>query len=159
MIPLEVKNGNSMSIDIRKIADNAGSSNWLVTIANNTTGKNWRKVIPYNSSMTSAEWIQEMPLNALTESYIPLSNFGTIQFTNGFATKDGRIMPIGATGAKRMTMVNSLSEALAVPSNLGPDGTSFSVDRTANQAVPLSDNRQQRHQWQMPWQMPTWDPY
>ena len=72
---------------------------------------------------------------------LPLDNFGTIPFSNGTTTKNGQSVSISAAGAKAITMIGSGNQALAVPSDLGADGASFTVSRTdahLNTAAPGS---------------------
>ena len=75
------------------------------------------------------EWVEEAPSGG-RGGVLPLSNFGTIQFSDGSTVKDGQAVSIAATGARAITMVSNNDQALAVPSPLGSDGRSFSVART-----------------------------
>jgi hypothetical protein len=92
--------------------------------------------------LTSADWIVEAPsqCNAIGRcNVLPLTNFGTLSFTAGAAVGDGHAGTIadGAWTPTPIELVNDdlLSTALgtgAVPTDLGPDGGSFSVSYSTN---------------------------
>src|SRR5207249_2463122 len=84
--------------------------------------------IQYTSSLSSAEWIQEAP-SVGRRGTVTLDDFGTIQFANGWATKNGQTVTIAQTGARPVRMIGRSGETLAAPSTLSTDGTAFSVDR------------------------------
>ena len=69
---------------------------------------------------------------------MPLADFGTIQFTNATAVKDGRTVSVADAGGSAITMLNGSSQPLAVPSGIGSDGSSFSVARTSAPATPTA---------------------
>jgi hypothetical protein len=62
---------------------------------------------------------------------VPLSDFGTVRFLAGSAVRDGVSMGLSALGATPVAMVNRAGQAIALPSTLGADGSSFTVTRTA----------------------------
>jgi len=85
--------------------------------------------VTYASSVSSAEWIEEAP-TAGKGGVVVLDRFGTVQFTNASAVKDGQTLTPAAAGATAVTMVNNKTGVtLATPSALGPDGESFAVTR------------------------------
>jgi hypothetical protein len=104
---------------------------FTVTMANETTGKSYRKSIPPGSAKrTSAEWIAE------SNGY-ELSDFGTVSFgqdytfvsgTN-YAADSSTSGQIGAFGknVQESVMVAGKGVVEAVPSSLSSDGTSFTV--------------------------------
>lgn len=51
---------------------------WVLTMTDNTAGWTWSKNVTYNSSLTSAEWIEEAPSSS--GGILPLADFGTAQF-------------------------------------------------------------------------------
>ena len=97
---------------------------------NNTTGQTFDTTQQYASSHTSAEWVEEAPSGGRGGGVLPLDNFGTIQFSGGSTTRNGQSMSIAGAAAKAITMISSGNQALAVPSDLGSDGASFTVSRT-----------------------------
>ena len=125
-VPLAVYPGDSVSVSI----DQQGPNTWLIQMTDNTTGQSYRETENYRSSRSSAEWVVEAPSDG--RGVLPLDNFGTIGFTNGTTVKNGQSMTIAEAGAQQITMAaNPRSPALAVPTPLGNDGMSFSVDRTS----------------------------
>ncbi len=128
IIPLSVRDGDSVDVSLSE--QSAGQ--WLLIFTDNTTGQNYTQTITYDSSLSSAEWIEEMPASISGRggtSFVPLDNFGSAQFTNAGATKDGVATTIFGAGANPITMmINGV--ALATPSALSADGASFSVSRS-----------------------------
>lgn len=124
-VPLRVHAGDSITVSISE----QSTDNWLIEFTNNTTGQTYQQQQQYTSSHSSAEWVEEAPSGG-RGGVLPLSNFGTIQFSEGAAVKDAQTVNIGASAAKAITMVTNNDQPLAVPSALGSDGGSFSVTRT-----------------------------
>jgi hypothetical protein len=124
-VPLRVHAGDSITVSITE----QSPDQWLIEFSNNTTGQTYQQMQQYSSSHSSAEWVEEAPSGG-RGGILPLSNFGTIQFSGGSAVKDGQSLSIAASGARAITMVGDNEQALAVPSDLGSDGASFSVART-----------------------------
>ena len=124
-VPLRVHAGDSVTASISEQA----TDQWLIEFSNNTTGQTYQQTQQYSSSHSSAEWVEEAPSGG-RGGVLPLSNFGTIQFSDGSTVKDGQTVSIAATGARAITMVSNNDQALAVPSSLSDDGTSFTVART-----------------------------
>jgi hypothetical protein len=125
-VPLEVHSGDSVTVSISLVPQT--QNQWLVAFKNNTTGQTYQVTETYASSMSSAEWIQEAP-SAARGRQIPLDNFGTIEFSQGSAVKDGQTVSIAGAGAQAVTMLGRGGQRLATPSSLGSDGASFSVTR------------------------------
>jgi len=123
-VPLAVHSGDSVTVNISLVPNS--HNQWLVAFKNNTTGQTYQVTETYASSMSSAEWIQEAP-SAARGRQIPLDNFGTIQFSQGSAVKDGQTVSISGAGATAVTMVGRGGQRLATPSSLSSDGASFSV--------------------------------
>lgn len=119
-----VKPGDSITVTITQ----QSSGQWLINFIDNTTNQNYQTTMTYDSSLSSAEWIEEAPSNGV--SVLPLDNFGTIQFSSGSTTQNGSQISISGSNAHAITMVNGAGQALATPSGLGSDGASFSVTRS-----------------------------
>jgi hypothetical protein len=122
--PLQVGPGDSVTVTITEQA----SGLWLIVIRNNTTSDSYEKTLRYASSRSSAEWIQEAP--STSRGIVPLDDFGTVRFIGGSAVRDGESLSLSALGATPVAMVNRAGQALAIPSMLGTDGSSFAVTRT-----------------------------
>jgi hypothetical protein len=124
-VPLTVSPGDSMSVTLTQTS----AGEWSVVIRDNTTGQSYQTSIAYNSSLSSAEWIQEMPSDET--NFVPLDNFGSVSFTAGSATENGDTVSIAGANAQALTMVNRAGQTLATTSALGADGVSFTVTRTS----------------------------
>jgi hypothetical protein len=124
-VPLQVHAGDSVSVNISE----QSTDQWLIHFTNNTTGQTYDTTQTYTSSHSSAEWVEEAPSGG-RGGVLPLDNFGTIQFSNGSTTKNGQVTNIASSGARGITMIGNNNQALAVPSDIGSDGASFSVART-----------------------------
>lgn len=125
-IPLMITPGDSITASIVQQSANQ----WTISLSDSTTGQNYQTTVTYAASLSSAEWIEEMPVRGI--SFIPLDNFGSVQFSALSAVKDGVALTPAQANAQSIFMVNSLDQALAQPSALGSDGASFSVTRTAS---------------------------
>lgn len=55
---------------------------WTLTITNTSNSESWSKTLSYNSSLASAEWIEEAPSSG---GILPLANYGTATFDPGSA--------------------------------------------------------------------------
>jgi hypothetical protein len=129
-VPLAVAPGDSVTVSISQQA--AGT--WLIAFKNNTSGQTYQTTVHYASSLSSAEWIEEAPSGP--NGIVPLDSFGSVAFSSATATQNGRTVDLSQAGAQPITMLNSSSQPLAVPSAIGSDGSSFSVARTSASATP-----------------------
>jgi hypothetical protein len=114
------------------------SSEFTVTLTNETTGKSYSKSSKVSGAKrSSAEWIAEAPCCTGSGGILPLADFGTGYFgedytdvsgTN-YATDSSTSGTIGAFGSdvQEIIMASSSGVDEAVPSALSSDGTSFTV--------------------------------
>ncbi len=123
-IPLPVNPGDSITASIVQQSANQ----WTISMRDDTTGQNYRTTVNYASSLSSAEWIEEMPVRG--RYFIPLDNFGSVQFSALSTVKDGTSLTPAQASAHPMVMENYRGQALALPSALGSDGATFTVTRT-----------------------------
>jgi hypothetical protein len=123
-ITLDVAPGDSITVTITE----QSSGVWLISMLNNTTQGSYQRTVSYTSSRSSAEWIQEAPSSG--RGIVPLDDFGTVRFTGGSAVRDGKTQSLSALGATPVAMINRSGQAIAQPSTLGTDGSSFAVTRT-----------------------------
>jgi peptidase A4-like protein len=122
-IPLVISGGDSVSASLTETSPGM----WHIHFADNTSGKTYDTDVAYDSSRSTAEWIEELPTGIGFR--MPLDSFGTAAFTGGSVTVNGQLMSIAASGATAMRMVG-LAGTLAEPSVIASDG-SFSVSRTS----------------------------
>ena len=126
---LDVSPGDSVSASLVYLGNNM----WRVSLIDNTTNKEAQITVPYHSSLSSAEWVEEMPAMEEGNSLIPLDDFGTMGFWGACTVKDGTSMSPGEAGARPLQMLNRHGDVLAAPSVLG-DAGSFTVTRTVASA-------------------------
>lgn len=122
-IPFVVDAGDDVNIAITQQAD----GRWLIAFQNQTTGKAYQVTETYTSTLSSAEWVEEAPSSGQRE--VPLDNFGTVQFGAATTVKDGQPIGIVQAGGTAITMIDRTGQTLAIPSALGADGASFTVQR------------------------------
>ena len=135
-VPLRVHAGDSVTVDISE----QSPDQWLIHFVNNTSGQTYDTTQTYHSSHSSAEWVEEAPSGG-RGGILPLDNFGSIPFSNGSTVKNGQTVNIADSGARAITMINNSNKPLAVPSDLGSDGASFTVARTDQPAVTPGTGR------------------
>jgi hypothetical protein len=123
ILPMSITPGDSVSVVIRETSTN----NWNLSFRNNTTNAQIDRDIGYVSSHSSAEWIEEAPVVSGTQA--ELANFNTVNFTHTTFTDNGIHTNLGEVRVSKMTMINHNTQAIAAPSEIGPDLASFSVQR------------------------------
>ncbi len=126
-VPLAVSPGDSVTVSITE--QGGGSGAWEISMTNNTTGQTYQTTANYASSESSAEWIEEAPSGP--GGILPLDNFNTVSFTAASASQGDTSVNLTEAGAQPITLVNANNQALATPSAIGSDGSSFSVTRTS----------------------------
>jgi len=104
------------------------SNEWTIDIDNLSTGQTYSTTVSYDSSESSAEWIEEDPSDS-SGNLIPFDNFGTVPFSDGLTTMDGSSVNIYAANSASITMLNGSGQDIAVPSDLSDNGSVFSVTR------------------------------
>ena len=129
-VPLGVHAGDSVTVSIKE----QSSGNWNISFTNNTTGGTYQRDVQYNSSRSSADWIEEAPSGG-RGGILPLDNFGSIAFSNATAVKDGQNVNLTQAGASPITMINRSRQPLVTPSAITSDGSGFTVSRTSNSAA------------------------
>jgi hypothetical protein len=140
-ISVSVNPGDSITASITQQQNNQ----WSISLRDNTNGQNFQKTVTYSSSLSSAEWIEEM-LSARRRSFIPLDNFGTIQFSDASTVKNGTTMNLAQAGAEEITMMNG-RQVLATPSTISSDGATFAVTRTSVTSTPSIRHSFGRRGW------------
>lgn len=126
----------------------------LLRIRNLTTGRSFSKTVRMRTAdTTSAEWIAEAPSECGSGQCVPLplTNFGSIKFGGATATTaDGHAGAIDdplftatkltlsssgpALGPTTQSATSAGASSLATPSDLSPDGGTFSVSVTPSPA-------------------------
>src|SRR5216117_2190494 len=137
-VPLSVSAGDSVTVTITQQSGN----DWLIAMKNNTTNGTYNVTVQYDSSNSSAEWVQEAP--SVGRGLVSLDQFGAVQFSGASAVRDGKAMSLSALGAKAITMINAQGQPIAQPSTLSSDGSSFTIARTDATSTPQTGGRGRR---------------
>ncbi len=127
-IPLTISPDDSINASVIQQSANQ----WTISLNDITTGQDYQTNVTYTSSLSSAEWIEEMPVQG--RFFIPLDNFGSMQFSGMATVKDGTELTPAQASAVSMAMVNNLDQVVAQPSALGSDGASFTITRTTSES-------------------------
>ncbi|MBV9356423.1 MAG: hypothetical protein JO023_12955 [Chloroflexi bacterium] len=131
-VPLAVAPGDSITVSI----DEQGNGTWQITLSDNASGKTYQTTVHYASTRSSVEWIEEAPSSR--NGVLPIDNFGAVSFTGATAVDNGQNGTLGQVGARPISLLNARKQPLAVPSAIGSDGESFSVERTSAPATTTS---------------------
>ncbi len=119
---LHVRAGDTITASVSLVNENV--SEWLIEISDVTRSEHFGKVVVYNSSMLSAEWIVERPkVNGEVSS---LANFGNVTFTDCRATVNGVSGTIGNFSYAQFVMHDEDISLVSV-SPLSDDESSFTV--------------------------------
>jgi len=102
------------------------TSTWLIEIHDVTDGQSFKKILVYDSSMLSAEWIVERPI--INNRIATLANFGQITFTDCTATIGGKLGTIRSFPSTQFTLYNRRNIELVTASVLASGGSSFAVN-------------------------------
>jgi hypothetical protein len=122
---ITINPGDSVSVTVNQTTNN----NWTIIFTDNTTKQHVSKNVYYNSSLSSAEWIEEAP--STERGVLPLDNFGSVQFSDGWVIKNGNRVSIKDANATSIAIASG-DQILANASNIGNDGSSFNVTSTGN---------------------------
>jgi hypothetical protein len=141
-----VKAGDSITASIRY---DSTHQNFVLKISDTTESETYTmtQTAP-GAARSSAEWVVEAP--SADHGVLALANFGTVTFTNAYATVNGTTGPIDNWQAYSMNMVFSsrgraLTEASASSLSDSAGVSSFSVTRSA--AVPISHAPSPQRGW------------
>jgi hypothetical protein len=119
---LHVRAGDTITASISLVNENANT--WLIEISDVTRHEEFKKVVVYNSSRLSAEWIVERP--KVNGTISTLADFGNLAFSECKATVDGVTGTIGNFSYAQFVMHDEDTSLVSV-SPLNDDGTGFTV--------------------------------
>ena len=119
---MAISPGDSISASIKEVS----YKTWTISIADNTDNESYSTIVVYDSSNSSAEWIEEDPEYG-NGMQAPFDNFGSVNFSDATTTVNGTVYNLAGVNPSSITLVNAFGQALAVPSAFGASGNSFSV--------------------------------
>jgi hypothetical protein len=120
---LRVRPGDTITASISLVNENA--STWSIEMRDVTRGEQFEKVVVYNSSRLTAEWIVERPKVNGTVS--TLADFGNVTFTESKATVNDITGTIGNFSHARLVMHDDEDNPLVSVSPLNDEGSVFTV--------------------------------
>jgi hypothetical protein len=118
---LTVHPGDRMSASVSEVVSNSNA--WNVTLKDLTTGQSFSTTVPYSSTHTTAEWIEETPLLIGTNAgFAALPNLSNPAF--GSATTNGQ--PAGLKTSEELDLTDSNGNVIGAPS--APNATADGFD-------------------------------
>ncbi len=120
---LHVRPGDLITASVSLVSHDANT--WSIKINDITRSEQFKKVVVYNSSMRSAEWILERPL--VNDSISTLATFGNATFTDCKATINGVTGTIGNFSYSQLIMHEDGDTPLVSVSSLNELGSGFTV--------------------------------
>jgi hypothetical protein len=132
-----IRPGDTITASISLVNEN--TSTWSIKMRDITQGGNFEKVVVYNSSRLTAEWIVERPnVNGTTST---LANFGNVNFTECKTTVDGITGTIGNFSHAQLVMHDDEDNPLVSVSPLDDEGSGFTVSYLESpSAIKMTNN-------------------
>lgn len=119
---IAISPGDNVSASIKEVSFEA----WTITIADNTDNDSYTTTVLYDSSNSSAEWIEEDPSYG-NGNQVPFDEFGSVVFSDATTTSNGTDYTLASINPSSITLTSMLGQALAVPSAIGASNNSFSI--------------------------------
>lgn len=132
-IPMTVNPGDSMCASIGK---NGGSSQWTISLTDQTTGRTFSTVQTYGGPDDSAEWIVEAPFASAGDyncGPCTLANYGHTTFSQ--LSEDGADPELTPTNGLEMVQNGRV---VSIPSNPDTQRNGFNVAYGSSQPPPPS---------------------
>jgi hypothetical protein len=124
ILNVPVQPGDKIMASVNLVEGNANS--WSVEISDVTSGDSFQKTFSYASSRLSAEWVVESP--TVSGNISTLANFGSIVFSDCYATVDNETGTISSFPGYQVVMYSQGGEQLVTVSQLNSDGSGFTVN-------------------------------
>lgn len=119
---LSITPGDNISASITEISSN----NWQISITDITTGATFSIIVTYDSSNSSAEWIEEDP-SFDNGRQAPFDDYGQVDMADCQTINAGATDNLNEAFAQAVTMVNSFGQAESTPSVIASNGNSFNT--------------------------------
>ena len=132
MTTLVVSPGDTIMASLSCAGKCKGTQHWTLSMTNQTTGLSWSKVLKYNSSKLSAEWIEEAPTDR--NGIVPLADFGTSTFVQSMV--NGASADLSTGDSIVMDDPNGQSSTVSPPDST-MDGFTACFDQPNCSFVPI----------------------
>lgn len=129
---ISVNSGDSVSVTVSQIS----SGEWSIYFIDNTNGQSSTTNVYYDSSLSSADWIEEDPSDGIGQ--IPFDDFGSISFSDCQTTVNASAQSISSANGQALTMVSGDGSDLATTSSL--DGNGFTVNEVGDGANQINQD-------------------
>lgn len=106
--------------------EDGNANHWLIKISDDSKGMPFSKLVTYNSSRLTAEWIIERP--TVNNQLSNLANFGSVTFTDITATVGDKAGTLTAFSNFEIFMQDRQNRDLVSVSSFSKDGSSFTVN-------------------------------
>jgi hypothetical protein len=120
---VEIFAGDTIFASIKLL--NSDTNEWSIQITEVNSGQSFNKIVFYNSTRLSAEWVVERPL--VNNQIPPLSDFGSITFNDITVNVNQVQGSITSFPFSLVHMTNSHNTPLASVSSISSDGSSFTI--------------------------------
>jgi len=115
---ITVNPGDTINCSISEIVPGL----WSISLKDVTDGQSFSETLPYTSTLDTAEWIEETPLEIGTDAGLAsLPNLSTVSFTD--ASVNGA--SAGLTSDEGVVLTDSNGNPIATPSAPGSAGNAF----------------------------------
>ena len=117
---ITVHPGDQMHASIAQVAGDVDV--WGITISDLSTGQSYSTTLPYPSTMSTAEWIEETPLEIGTNAgFAALPNLTNPAFSSG--TVNGSAVKLNSS--EQMDLIDSNGNVIGAPSAPNSAGSGF----------------------------------
>ncbi|HWD75220.1 MAG TPA: G1 family glutamic endopeptidase [Solirubrobacteraceae bacterium] len=117
---ITVHPGDQMHASVSQVANDVDA--WDITINDVTTGQSYSTTLPYPSTMGTAEWIEETPLEIGTNAgFAALPNLTNPAFTSGTVNAS----PVKLSPSEEMDLTDSSGAVIGAPSAPNSAGSGF----------------------------------
>ncbi len=120
----KISAGDNLSASINETSTNY----WDITLTDITTGQVFQTNVSYDSSNSSAEWIEEDP--AINGNVVALDNFGSVTFSQASTTANNTSVDLLNSSPSSITMVNSAGQPIVKPSSINSSGNGFTLTQS-----------------------------
>ena len=124
ILNVSVQPGDGIIASVNWVEGSVNS--WLVEISDVTSGDSFQRTFSYSSSRLSAEWVVESP--TVDGNISTLANFGSVVFSDCYATVDNETGTISSFPGYQIVMYNQGGEQLVTVSALNSEGSGFTVN-------------------------------
>lgn len=125
ILPLSIKPKDTVTVCLKQIVNNI----WQIEFINNNTKIKYFRNEYYNSSLSSAEWIEEAPSSTLG-ALIPLDRFGKVNFIHAYVIQNGIKKKISQIKAKPIDLIDAANRVLAKAARINKKVSGFTVRRS-----------------------------